>query len=290
MSYVNVENQEAQLGVNTHADVLNWLVQLAPFFQQLVPIDCIITVSDKEKFLLCLPGRELGLGELKEGMPIPKGSNTYQVLNSGTVSHRIVPKEVYGVRLKSSCVPVKDAKGSIIGAMALGVSLGTQDALFEVAQTVANSSRQVLASTEELRAAAESLAKQQDGLQVLAKDALDQIKNTEKILAFINDISTNSNLLGLNAAIEAARAGEHGRGFSVVAEEIRKMAVNSARSVNEIKEILHAINNKLQIMGDRIKETAAISQQHAAATEEISAAIHEIASTAKNLEKVAEVL
>lgn len=72
----------------------------------------------------------------------------------------------------------------------------------------------------------------------------DSSKAIGKIIDAINEIADQTNLLSLNASIEAARAGEAGRGFSVVADEIRKLADQSVASVNEIRAIVDDINVK----------------------------------------------
>ncbi len=75
----------------------------------------------------------------------------------------------------------------------------------------------------------------------------------------INGIAGQTNLLSLNASIEAARAGSAGKGFSVVADEIRKLSEMSVKSAAEIEKIINNITNKTKITVDMAKKAETIS-------------------------------
>lgn len=113
-------------------------------------------------------------------------------------------------------------------------------------------------------------AKEGNGLLEKSRDAIQQIQRSSRevheIIDTISDIANQTNLLAFNAAIEAARAGEHGVGFSVVAEEVRKLAEKSGKAAREIGKL---IGENLQ----RVNEGGAISDRVKHAFERIERSV-----------------
>ena len=138
------------------------------------------------------------------------------------------------------------------------------------------------------------------------------VNEITKIVEDIEDISSQTKLLSLNASIEAARAGETGRGFAVVASEIKKLSETTTQSIGKIKEltekVIHAssnlsdqstniiefINNnvlsdyeKLESLGKNYQEDAKyysdVSSEIGASAEELTASVQNISDQIRSL-------
>lgn len=129
--------------------------------------------------------------------------------------------------------------------------------ILELSQKGEKEAREILERARELstrtQSANENTRSMYDQIMQQRKEAAEKAKAVEQINTLtqnIMDISSQINLLALNASIEAARAGEAGRGFAVVAEEIGTLAVQTRESVQNIENIIAEVNDAVLNLGD----------------------------------------
>ena len=115
-----------------------------------------------------------------------------------------------------------------------------------------------------------------------------QTKEITNIISTITSIAEQTNLLALNASIEAARAGDAGRGFAVVAEEIRKLAENSTKSVNEISQIVNNIQHESKETVQIMTEVSALNRAQSDAVDDVNEAFSKIFGSVEAITKQIE--
>lgn len=108
------------------------------------------------------------------------------------------------------------------------------------------------------------------------KTSITHIQDSDKIINYVNKIAHQTKILGINATIEAARAGQAGKGFSVVANEVQKLATNSEEFAKEINEILGKITNEIKTITAEVDKLKNLSKSQTDSSNKVQVAVDKL--------------
>ncbi len=131
-----------------------------------------------------------------------------------------------------------DSSGALLIMSLVRRDIEVLDKLNRQIEAIKHTSAQVQKHLKGITDSIENTFEINKKLNAISKTSIEYIEETDKIIQYVNNISKQTKILGINATIEAARAGEHGRGFAVVANEVQKLAGSSQDFAKEITNIL----------------------------------------------------
>ena len=171
--------------------------------------------------------------------------------------------------VRSTTTKANTLKANIMNS--IEVANESRATIHKVSENLAQATQDIIKLTANVQETADIESEMARKIENLSSEA-NQVK---EVLNVISDIADQTNLLALNAAIEAARAGEHGRGFAVVADEVRKLAERTQKSLVEIQSTINIMVQSINDSSEQMNTNSLNIQDLADVSSEVEGKINE---------------
>jgi methyl-accepting chemotaxis protein len=169
-----------------------------------------------------------------------------------------------------------DSTGALLIMTLVEKNIDTFEKLNNQISVINNTSNIVKDELKEILYSTDNIYNISDILLDSTKASIKYIEETDTIIQYVNKIANQTKILGINATIEAARAGQYGKGFSVVANEVQKLANNSEEFAKEINEILMKITQEIKKINEEVCKLKDFSKIQIDSSNKVNVAVDQL--------------
>lgn len=260
---------------------LQEVVDLIPTIKNMTGVDAAICVWNKEGLV------EGFFKSEKIDIYFPNGfkmenenDQIYTVMKTGKPVYNKVPKEVFGTAVEGTITPIFDGY-DVVGVITYVFSSEVKNEIELNINKLLNSVSDTNKSIEGISGGSNNLKSNMSNIQSVTELVNERLKEALKVVEEIKQNAKLSNILALNASIESARAGEAGRGFSIVADEMRKFSNISKEASEKINNTLNDITTAVNTINESVNESAIIANDQSDSVSKLINIFNEVSDTAK---------
>jgi len=273
--------------------VIENYLQLIPVINAITMNKAAIGIVDKEKYICVVQGSNIQM-PVKGGDPIPPNSIGDIMFKTDQPVLKEIPvsESAFGFGYFAIGHILRE-NDEVVGGIVIAYPSSlkyAEDNLKLASNEMAESLNEVAAAIPSIAASANQQSNAGYLLTSKSADIQEKTTNIDSVVDYINSVTKQTKVLGLNASIEAARAGISGRGFGIVASEIRKLADTSAQSAKSIRYTVEEINSAITLMTSELSQFGITSENTLAAIEQIASSVESLTEMANNLSNMAESL
>ncbi|MBQ9334435.1 MAG: hypothetical protein IJS12_08895 [Lachnospiraceae bacterium] len=262
-------------------DVLKSYIEIVPVIKDAFGMDIMMSVTDGYEFLAYWRGNKM-VADIHVGDKLSQNDPMWTSFTTGKKLEQICPADVYGFEFKAITIAIRDGS-QIVGTMGIAISLENETYTREASEKLLEAVNSVQNDISKTKDYSDRIKESGTVINDSTGRLMENVNEIQGFVKSIQAISGKTTILSLNASIEAARSGEVGKGFTVVANEMQRLANDIKIASNHILDIIDRFSVDIDLMKQNLDIQSECQESQLKLTETLVEQVENIETTTQNV-------